>query len=105
MAMSITKRMDEARAAYDKKDMVASRAAHSPEVIAQAVEEHGRTSDQYIGDIVYGGLDGIVTTFAIVSGVAGAGLGSGVILILGLANLLADGVAYLVGHLLQGLGV
>ncbi|MDP3988783.1 MAG: VIT1/CCC1 transporter family protein [bacterium] len=45
----------------------------------------------YIKDIVYGATDGIVTTFAIVAGVAGAGLASTVILILGFASLLADG--------------
>jgi VIT1/CCC1 family predicted Fe2+/Mn2+ transporter len=51
--------------------------------------------------VVYGGLDGIVTTFAIVSGVAGAALGSGVVLILGLANLLADGLSMATGAYLS----
>jgi hypothetical protein len=106
--MSITKRLDQARKAFAEKDLAASQAAHDPSVIAQAAEKHGGTSHQYIGDMVYGGLDGIVTTFAVVSGVAGANLGSGIILILGLANLFADGLsmatgAYLVGFLLQGL--
>lgn len=45
----------------------------------------------YIRDIVYGANDGIITTFAIVSGVAGANLSSSVVLILGFANLFADG--------------
>ncbi len=45
----------------------------------------------YVRDWVYGGIDGAVTTFAIVAGVVGAQLSSGIILILGLANLLADG--------------
>jgi len=45
----------------------------------------------YLGDLVYGANDGVVTTFAIVSGVAGADLSAGVVLILGFANLLADG--------------
>lgn len=95
--MSITKRLDEARKAFDKKDLAASGEAHSAEAIALAAEQHGGTSHQYIGDMVYGGLDGIVTTFAVVSGVAGAGLGSGIILILGLANLLADGLSMAAG--------
>ncbi|MFC1879201.1 VIT1/CCC1 transporter family protein [Chloroflexota bacterium] len=47
--------------------------------------------------MVYGGLDGIITTFAVVSGVAGAQLGTPVILILGLANLLADGFSMATG--------
>lgn len=45
----------------------------------------------YIGDFVYGAHDGIVTTFAVVSGATGALLPSGVIVILGFANLVADG--------------
>ena len=46
---------------------------------------------EYIGDFVYGASDGIITTFAIVAGAVGAGLSVGVILILGLASLIADG--------------
>lgn len=45
----------------------------------------------YVRDFVYGGIDGAITTFAIVAGVVGAALSSKVILILGLANLVADG--------------
>ncbi len=45
----------------------------------------------YLGDAVLGAIDGCVTTFAVVSGVAGAGLPRNVALILGFANLLADG--------------
>lgn len=48
-------------------------------------------SGVYVGDFVYGANDGIVTTFAVVAGATGALLPSGVIIILGLANLLADG--------------
>jgi vacuolar iron transporter family protein len=45
----------------------------------------------YLGDLIYGANDGIVTTFAVVAGVAGAGLSPRVVLILGVSNLLADG--------------
>ena len=45
----------------------------------------------YLGDLVYGAIDGIVTTFAIVAGVVGASMSRRVIIILGVANLLADG--------------
>src|SRR3989338_3904048 len=45
----------------------------------------------HIKDIVYGATDGIITTFALVAGVVGAQLSTSVILILGFANLLADG--------------
>ena len=78
--MSLTKRLDQAREAFARKDLAASAAAHQLEVIARAVEPHGGASHQYIGDMVYGGLDGIVTTFAVVSGVPGAKLGADAIL-------------------------
>ena len=42
-------------------------------------------------DFIYGSIDGTVTTFAIVAGVVGASLSPGIILILGFANLFADG--------------
>ncbi len=45
----------------------------------------------YIRDWIYGGIDGAVTTFAVVSGVAGADLSATIVLILGFANLIADG--------------
>lgn len=47
--------------------------------------------EYYIGDIVYGANDGIITTFAVVAASAGAGMSASVILILGIANLVADG--------------
>ena len=47
--------------------------------------------EEYLGEFVYGAIDGTVTTFAVVAGAAGAGLGSTVIVILGFANLIADG--------------
>ncbi|WP_170769945.1 VIT1/CCC1 transporter family protein [Ruegeria lacuscaerulensis] len=49
-------------------------------------------------DIVYGGIDGSVTTFAIVAGVAGAGLSPFIIVALGLANVLADGFSMAAGN-------
>lgn len=45
----------------------------------------------YLRDFVYGGIDGAVTTFAVVAGVVGAELAPRIVLVLGLANLLADG--------------
>jgi len=50
-----------------------------------------RTVRHYLPDFVYGANDGIITTFAVVSGVSGANLASSIILIMGFANLLADG--------------
>lgn len=45
----------------------------------------------YLKEWVYGGIDGVVTTFAVVAGVVGASLSPAIVLVLGLANLLADG--------------
>lgn len=47
--------------------------------------------EAYLGEFVYGAIDGTVTTFAVVAAAAGAGLSSTVIIILGLANLIGDG--------------
>ncbi len=51
------------------------------------------TRGNYLRDWIYGGIDGTVTTFAIVAGVVGADLPGTVVLVLGLANLVADGFA------------
>jgi len=53
-------------------------------------KRHGDFSS-YLDEAVYGANDGIVTTFAVVSGATGAALGSETVIILGLANLVADG--------------
>ena len=63
---------------------VSARAADRREVVT-------RFSRHYLPDLVYGANDGIITPFAVVSGVVGAALSETVILILGFANLLADG--------------
>ena len=46
---------------------------------------------EYLREFVYGGIDGAVTTFAVVAGGFGANLDPGILIILGFANLLADG--------------
>lgn len=60
-----------------------------------------KTEGRYLKSIVYGGMDGIVTTFAVVSGVTGAALSNSVILILGFANLIADGLSMAIGDYLS----
>ncbi|WP_187262499.1 VIT1/CCC1 transporter family protein [Pontibacter beigongshangensis] len=52
----------------------------------------------YIAEFVYGGIDGAITTFAVVAGAEGASLGISVVIILGLANLIADGFSMSVGN-------
>ena len=60
-----------------------------------------RRFQDYLGEFVYGGIDGSVTTFAVVAGSVGAGLDTAVIIILGFANLIADGFAMSVGAFLS----
>lgn len=80
----------------DRTDIKKALARH------RAEEPHGSTLGPYIHDIVYGANDGIVTTFAVVSGVAGADLASYVVVILGFANVLADGLSMGLGNYLSG---
>jgi VIT1/CCC1 family predicted Fe2+/Mn2+ transporter len=60
-----------------------------------------RHFQDYLGQFVYGGIDGSITTFAVVAGAAGAELSSSIVLILGFANLLADGFSMSVGAYLS----
>ena len=62
----------------------------------QAARRPHRQTD--LRDLVYGAIDGSVTTFAIVAGVAGAGLPPHVIVALGLANVVADGFSMAAGN-------
>jgi len=62
---------------------------HDPESIRERLAAGPTLS--YLRDVVYGGIDGSVTTFAVVTGVVGARLSPTIIVILGVANLLADG--------------
>ncbi len=72
--------------------------SHTPDGIRERLGS--RTDHSYLRDFVYGGIDGAVTTFAVVSGVAGAELSSGIIIVLGLANLLGDGFSMAAGNFL-----
>jgi VIT1/CCC1 family predicted Fe2+/Mn2+ transporter len=60
-------------------------------MIEQFLGDDVESSGQYLAEVIYGANDGIVTTFAVVSGVAGAALNPSIVLILGAANLFADG--------------
>jgi len=73
-------------------------AAHTPEAVRARLR--ASPSHSYLRDLVYGAVDGTVTTFAVVSGVAGANLPERVVLVLGLANVLGDGFSMAVGNFL-----
>lgn len=69
---------------------------HSQQEIAERI--NAPPGRGVLRDVVYGGIDGSVTTFAIVAGVAGAGLSPFIIVALGLANVLADGFSMAAGN-------
>ena len=71
------------------------RSLHTEPVGAKDIFRH------YIRDIVYGANDGIITTFAVVAGVTGGALSAPTILIVGAANLFADGLSMGVGNYLS----
>lgn len=66
----------------------------------QAMKIHGNLNNGLLKAAVFGANDGIVTTFAVVAGVAGAGLSPVVILVMGVANLVADGISMGMGDYL-----
>jgi len=63
--------------------------AHTSEAIAERLSAGPKQN--YLRDWIYGGIDGSVTTFAVVTGVVGAHLSPAIIVIMGFANLFADG--------------
>ena len=71
-------------------------ASHQPDAIRERLQQPH--SPHYIGDAVLGGIDGCVTTCAVISGVLGAGLPGRVAAVLGLANLVADGFSMAVSN-------
>jgi VIT1/CCC1 family predicted Fe2+/Mn2+ transporter len=73
-------------------------ADHSPEAIRHRLASPAASS--YLRDFIYGAIDGAVTTFAVVAGVEGAKLSANVVLILGGANLIADGFSMAVSNFL-----
>ena len=64
-------------------------------------ENHGNVANDYLKSIVYGGLDGIITTFATVTSVAGAHFSALVVIVLGISHLFADGLSMGLGDTLS----
>ncbi len=93
-------RVQKAREAFLKGDLETHKKLHSPDEIGKE-PWHKTEQGKYIGQAVYGASDGIVTTFAAISGVAGANLSPKVALIVGLANLFADGISMAIGDYLS----
>jgi VIT1/CCC1 family predicted Fe2+/Mn2+ transporter len=71
---------------------------HHPEAVRNRVA--AAQSESGVGDAVLGGVDGIITSFAVVAGSTGGRLSADVVIVLGLANLLADGFSMAVSNYL-----
>jgi len=69
---------------------------HRPDNIARRLDQPPPSS--HLSDAVLGAIDGCITTFAIVTGAYGAGFSPVVVLVMGVANLLADGVSMAVSN-------
>lgn len=78
---------------YSTKDL---RKEHTPEAIRRRLE--GKKKFSYLGDAVLGAIDGCVTTFAVVAGASGGNLSPSIALLLGTANLFADGFSMAISN-------
>ncbi|KAJ0399109.1 hypothetical protein ATCC90586_009360 [Pythium insidiosum] len=97
--------MEQVRSAHANQDAEASRHLHELKIGLGGGDGHAHenhmSGSEHIKSAVYGGLDGIITTFATVTSVAGSGLPHSVILIIGLAHLVADGLSMGLGDMLS----
>lgn len=83
---------EEIEKALERKRKLLAQPDHLSNEQMESIYHHKQTG-RYIGDFVYGANDGIVTTFAVVTGSVGASLSPFIIIILGFANLVADGLS------------
>jgi vacuolar iron transporter family protein len=82
----------------ESADVASLRAAHTPLAVRRRLAD--KPAPSYLQDFIYGAIDGAVTTFAVVAGVEGAGLDEKVVIILGGANLIADGFSMAISNFL-----
>jgi len=88
--------------AFAARDADASRAAHDARRAA-ATEDHGGAGSDFVKSLVFGGLDGVITTFSTIASVTGGSMGITTVLVLGFANLIADAIAMGAGDYLSSL--
>eukprot|EP01026_Neomeris_dumetosa_P054494 TRINITY_DN4903_c1_g1_i4.p1 TRINITY_DN4903_c1_g1~~TRINITY_DN4903_c1_g1_i4.p1 ORF type:complete len:297 (+),score=46.89 TRINITY_DN4903_c1_g1_i4:75-893(+) len=90
--MSSQPLIPDTKTAYKNKDIESSKVAHDARQNHKQNEAHSQSSG-YLKSFVFGALDGTVTCFAVVASVAGSNLAPVVVLVLGIANLVADALA------------
>ena len=75
--------------------------AHLAHVGPSRTPRRGCDTRHYIGDLIYGANDGLITAFAVVAAVSGGALSTRTVLIVGMANLVANGLSMGVGNYLS----
>lgn len=94
-----------ARQAYEDANVDASRLYHETRSAASSPDDEEEPWHQTAGGllqpVIFGGLDGILTSFAIVAGAAGGGLSVSAVLVLGFSNIFADALSMGVGEFLS----
>ncbi|CCW71153.1 unnamed protein product [Phytomonas sp. Hart1] len=93
------KSCDAARSAFKNRDIEASRSEHNKPM---NIESHNSSTSEYIKSIVFGGLDGIMTCFAVISAAAGSNGNYTTVLIFGFSNVIADGFTMGFGEYISG---
>lgn len=108
----LSRSLDKAREAYKAGDIELSRKAHLPSELnilkedgqnpnLHSHQEKHKKGGEFIKSAIFGGLDGIITVFSVVTGSHGASLSAHVILILGVATLIGDAIAMAMGDYLS----
>lgn len=85
----------------EAKDVAQSQRGGNAEPEMRAATVWQEAAGEYLKSMVYGGMDGIITTFAIVCAVCGADLGPRTVLSMGVANLIADAFSMGMGDYLS----
>lgn len=88
--------MNQVQVAYEGGDGEASRQLHLDNAHKEGEGYHDSIGTDVIKSIIYGGLDGIITTFAVLCSAYASNLSGGVVFVMGIANVLADGIS--MGH-------
>lgn len=92
--------LPDARVAYASGDGAVSRAVHDGGA-KEAAEDHGGFGSDFIKSIVFGGLDGVITTFSTIASSVGGNLGIEAVITLAFANLVADAISMGAGDFLS----
>jgi DNA damage-binding protein 1 len=98
-AMPLGRDLNAARKAFTAGDIEALVSSHDNAI--GSPEDHAGEAGDFIKSLVFGGLDGIITTFAIVSAAVGADLSKKTVIVMGLANLIADAISMGLGDALS----